>query len=445
MSMQKLTKLLINSKNIKTKLINVLVLAKLQRNNKSIVIYFTVLVMFVGATVIYLSRISSERKYADRIMKAPAAKTVTALGRIEPEGKVIRLTVAPDLGKVKISQLLATEGDRVIKGQTIALLDSYQHANTAVQSANQKVKVAQAKLVTIKAGSRQENISANAVNLKQLEEEVSANEAKVAQLKAQLSTEQAQMQAVIDRRQTELRNAKSEFRRYQQLAQDGVISRTELDYPRLTLNRRQNSSFEAKSSYNFTIRTLEQQIDQAQAIARKNKNALQEQMIEAETTSDSMEERREVDIVKAQAEVDREQTVLKQAEEDLELTHIEAPSDGQITKINAYPGETVGKDGVVELTETEAMMVVAEVNESDIDKVKVGQTANIRSATAAFAGQIIGEVNQIGSKVGKQDVPIINPATDIDSKVLEVEIHLDPKTRDRLSHLTNSKVIVEIK
>ena len=148
--------------------------------------------------------------------------------------------------------------------------------------------------------------------------------------------------------------------------------------------------------------------------------------------------------MKAQSEVERAIAALRQAEEDLELTKVKAPTDGQIIKITTYPGEIVGDDGVVEFAQTSKMMVVAEVYESDIAQVKLGQTATIRSETGAFDREVTGQVSQIGLKIGKQDVLDNDPAADVDSRVVEVEIHFDPETSSYISHLTNSKAIVKI-
>jgi HlyD family secretion protein len=340
------------------------------------------------------------------------------------------------------------DGDRVTAGQTIALLDNHRRANAALQVARQEVKVAQADLAIIKAGAKRGDINAQVANLQrykaELGGEIVANEAEVARLQAQLSTERLEKQATIERLQAELRNATSEFKRYQQLAQQGVISASELDSRRLTLDTATTAVAEAQASYNRTRTTLQQQINQAQAIALQNKNTLQQQISAAEATLDSVGEVRDVDVIKAQAEVNKAIATLNQAEEDLELTKVKAPSDGQIIKINAYPGEEVGDDGIVEFAQTSKMMLVAEVYESDIGKVKVGQTASITSETGAFAEELTGEVRQIGLKIGKQDVLSTDPAADVDSRVVEVEIHFDPETSSRVSHLTNSKAIVKI-
>lgn len=422
-------------------------LHKLPPNQKIIIALSLAGLALVGVTTIYSANKTATPEKTTTIKPQPI-NSVTALGRIEPQGKMIQLAPAPDLGGTKIAKLLVEEGDRVSSGQTIALLDNYKRANAAVELARQEVKVAEADLAIVKAGAKQGDINAQAASLKgieaELEGQIVANEAEVARLQAQLATEQAEKQAVIDSRQAELRNAQTEFKRYQALAQDGVISDSDLDLRRLNLDKAQNAFLEAQSSYNFTTRTLQQQINQAQAVARQNKNTLQEQITEAEATLDSVAEVRDVDVAKAQAGVDRAIAALRQAQEDLELTNVKAPSDGQIIKINTYPGEIVDEQGVVEFAQTSNMMVVAEVYESDIGQVKVGQTATISSETGAFEGEITGSVSQIGLKIGKQDVLSTDPAADVDSRVVEVKINLDPQTSSRVSHLTNSKAIVKI-
>jgi HlyD family secretion protein len=154
---------------------------------------------------------------------------------------------------------------------------------------------------------------------------------------------------------------------------------------------------------------------------------------------------RDVDVIKAQAQVDKAIAALKKAQEDLEQTSVKAPTDGQIIKINAYPGELINQDdGLVEFGQTDRMIVVAEVYESDINRVKTGQTVTITSETGAFTGKITGKVAQIGLKIGKQEVLDTDPAADVDSRVVEVKILLDKESSDRVSALTNSKVITKI-
>ncbi|MEM7595212.1 MAG: ABC exporter membrane fusion protein [Cyanobacteria bacterium P01_A01_bin.83] len=421
-------------------------LQKIPLNHKLILALCMAGLALVGMTTIYsISQTATEEE--TEIQPQPI-RAVTALGRIEPQGRLIQLAPSPDLGGAKVAQLLVKEGDRVKLGQAIALLDNHQRANAAVELARQEIKVAQADLAIIKAGAKQGDIKAQAANLKrikaELEGEIAADKAEIARLSAQLRTETLEKQATSDRLKAELANAESEFQRHQNLFQEGVITESEFDSRSLAVATAQKAVMEAQASYNRTLDTLRQEIDRAKAIARQSNDTLQEQIAEAEATLDSIGEVREVDVIKAQSEVDRVIASLRQAKEDLELTILKAPKDGQIVKITTYPGEIVGEEGVVEFAQTSKMMVVAEIYESDIAKVKVGQTATIKSETGAFEGEITGKVRHIGLKIGKQDVLNTDPAADVDSRVLEVKIHLDPHTSERVAHLTNSKAIVKI-
>ena len=383
------------------------------------------------------------------VTSTSAIKAVTALGRIEPHGEAIQLSPPPDIGGSRIGKLLVKEGDWLAKEQTIAILDNYDRTLADVELAQQEIKVAQANLAVVKAGAKTGEIKAQAAAIARLEAqlngEIAANKAEIARLEAQLITETAEREATISRLNAELRNAESEFQRYQTLAQEGVISESELDSRRLTVETTKERVTEAQATYNKTLTTLRESINQATAVDRQEINTLQKQITEAVATLDSIAEVRDVDVEVAQAEVGRSIAKLRQAEESLKLTQVKAPTDGQIIKINAYPGELVSEDkGVVEFGRTNQMVVVAEVYESDISKVRLGQQAIITSESGAFEGEVRGVVSHIGLYIGKQDVLDTDPAADVDSRVVEVEIKIDQEDSDRVAHLTNSKAIVKI-
>jgi HlyD family secretion protein len=90
------------------------------------------------------------------------------------------------------------------------------------------------------------------------------------------------------------------------------------------------------------------------------------------------------------------------------------------------------------------MLVVAEIPEDNIGKVRLGQKAIITSDNGAFSGQLQGTVTEIGRKVGKKDVLNTDPAADVDARVVEVKIALPSKESETVSGLTFAKVLVEI-
>ncbi|MEH2303664.1 MAG: HlyD family efflux transporter periplasmic adaptor subunit [Nostoc sp.] len=65
----------------------------------------------------------------------------------------------------------------------------------------------------------------------------------------------------------------------------------------------------------------------------------------------------------------------------LDQASVRVPEAGQILKINTRAGETVSNDGIVELDRTDQMYAVAEVYQSDINKVRSGQRSLIGRLT----------------------------------------------------------------
>ena len=124
----------------------------------------------------------------------------------------------------------------------------------------------------------------------------------------------------------------------------------------------------------------------------------------------------------------------------LEMSFIRAPHRGQVLKVFTHPGEKVGRDGVLELGETDRMTVVAEVYETDVHRLAEGQKAII--TTPALSGSVEGKVIKVGFRVGKMDVLSSDPVADTDARVVETTILVDdPKP---LQRLTNLQVDVEI-
>ena len=128
------------------------------------------------------------------------------------------------------------------------------------------------------------------------------------------------------------------------------------------------------------------------------------------------------------------------ARTELDRTSIKSPFKGRVLKIMAYPGEFVGIEGLLELGRVDHMYAVAEVYETDIRRVKIGQTATISSA--ALPTDLTGKVELIRHKVRKQDVVGTDPAADKDARIIEVEILLDDP--EPAKSLTNLQVQIVI-
>lgn len=142
----------------------------------------------------------------------------------------------------------------------------------------------------------------------------------------------------------------------------------------------------------------------------------------------------------AQMDLDIALADLAAAKASLELAVVRSPLRAQVLEIHAYPGERVGPEGIMELGRTDRMYAVAEVYETDITGVKVGQLATIQ--TPAMDAELTGKVERISLKVGRLDVIGTDPIAKTDARVVEVFILLDDS--ETVSRFTNMQVRVEI-
>ena len=131
---------------------------------------------------------------------------------------------------------------------------------------------------------------------------------------------------------------------------------------------------------------------------------------------------------------------LRYAEAELARSIVRAPFDGQVLEIHARTGERVAPQGILELGRTDQMYAVAEVYETDVRHIEVGQKAEISSP--ALEAPIEGVVERIGLKIGKLDALSTDPAARTDARVVEVEIRLDDS--EPVKAFTNLQVEVAI-
>jgi HlyD family secretion protein len=125
---------------------------------------------------------------------------------------------------------------------------------------------------------------------------------------------------------------------------------------------------------------------------------------------------------------------------EIERSMVRAPVAGRVLEIHTRPGELAGAHSVLDLGRTDHMFAIAEVYETDIINVKVGQKAKINSD--ALAETLTGTVERIRGKVQKKDVIGTDPAARKDARIIEVEIRLDDS--EPAQDLTNLQVEVVI-
>ncbi|MEB3274741.1 MAG: efflux RND transporter periplasmic adaptor subunit [Prochlorothrix sp.] len=337
--------------------------------------------------------------------------TVTALGVLEPQGETLQISVPSSAQGGRVEQLEVGEGDHVESGQILAVLDTYPLRKAALLQATQELAVAEAQLTQVEAGAKAGEIGAQEAEIQRLE----------ADQEARMNGQEAQ----VMRLGAEAQKASLDLERYQSLYEAGAISALERD------------------SYQLTWETAHQSYQQALAELQRLKTTRSPEFLSAQAKLAQISEVRPVDVAVAQAEVNRAQAAIVQAEVALEQTLVRAPRSGWVLEILVHEGEQVAVNShILELGDVDQMNVRAEVYESDFQRIAVGQTVTIRSE--ALPQPLQGTVERLGQKVRAQSIISTDPSTTIDARVVEVWISLDPSSRTLTQRFTNLQVMTQI-
>jgi multidrug resistance efflux pump len=186
---------------------------------------------------------------------------------------------------------------------------------------------------------------------------------------------------------------------------------------------------------------------EAQVLSKSQIESLQSRLGESEALlTQAREHLREIsaarpeDIAIATAELKAALADLSRARQDASSSIVRSPVDARVLQITAHPGEPVGPQGLAELAETGKMQVVAEVYETDITRVHIGQKATITSDL--LPQPLTGTVVLIGSEIARQEPLSADPGAPADARVFQVRI--DVSEQSVLAERINGKVNVVV-
>jgi HlyD family secretion protein len=262
----------------------------------------------------------------------------------------------------RLKEVRVNDGDPVRKGEVVAVLENDDLA-AQVDQARANVQRAQAALEKLQNGARPEERDASRAQMKE----------------AQAAAE----------------NAHQTYQRQQRLFKEGgIVSRSVLD--------------QAERDWKMTEARLE--------TARQNYKLI-------------MAPPRFEDVAAAKASVALARAQLAQAQDNYDNTFVRSPVDGIVVKRYMNPGESISYESlyqpIVSVSDTTHLMVRAEIDETDIGKIKKGQRADIRCD--AFPGRAFyGTVTRISGGLGRKKIQTDNPTEKVDTDVLESFVELDP-------------------
>ncbi|MFM2378844.1 MAG: hypothetical protein RLZZ143_1422 [Cyanobacteriota bacterium] len=373
-------------------------------------------------------------------------EAVAALGYLEPQGGITQISATAFLEGSRVDKILVKQGETVEKGEIMAILDNNARLRAALKQAQANLGLAASKLEKVREGAKKGEIMAQDSRMRQskaeLEGQIMRQKAAISSLESELEGEKLGQKATVERIKAELNNALTDCQRYQSLYRNGAVSQGEKERFCLEATTTQKRLQEAEANLQRITTTLEQKIQEARANLQRTLNTLEQQIQENQAMLSAVTEIRPVDLQIAQDEVMTAKANVERAQAELELSYVRAPHAGRILKIHTFPGELVKNEGILDLGNIQKMYVTAEVYETDISRVKLGQSVTIK--TDKMLGDLEGTVEEIGWKVGRQDVLGTDPVVDTDARVVEVKISLDHLSSAKVNRLTNLKVNVII-
>jgi HlyD family secretion protein len=290
--------------------------------------------------------------------------------------------VSPQIGG-QISQLLVTEGDTVAHDQLVAVIAPDElKADTAYFSQN----------VAGMSSQVRESEAALRFQQRQMADQIAQAESTLASTESQVAAATA-----------DLENVRLIYQRTQDLSKQGVVSPQELDQARTGA-----TSAQAK------LDALKRQVEaQRAAVQLAHANAEQVQLRRSQVqTSEHM-----------QAAANAQRT---KADVRLRYTEIHAPIDGIVDVRAVRVGEIVNPgQPIVTLVNPDDLWVRADVEESYIDRVRLGDSLTVRLPSGVERQGTVFYRGADASFATQRDVS----RTKRDIKTFEVRLRVDNKDR----------------
>jgi HlyD family secretion protein len=303
-----------------------------------------------------------------RPVSRPVTQTVAASGRVG--GKHETVVGAQVQGTV--AELFVDEGDVVTRGQVLARIRN-DVAEAQVRQAEQALRTARAQLVEASAGPRPSEVNASRAQVAQAEATVAQRQAQVDQARAAVTQAEARLEL-----------ARRTLERNRFLLAQGAIARQTVD--------------QAETEFRAAQADLES-ARQGVATARANLAAARASVTAARAQLRTLEAGPRAEAVAVARERVREaEAALQVAREQAQNYVVRAPFSGTVTQIVAERGAPVTSNGVVRLVETGRPEIRADVDESNLADLRVGQRVVITSTTFRGA-RLEGRVTEIGAQV----------------------------------------------
>ncbi|WAL58764.1 HlyD family efflux transporter periplasmic adaptor subunit [Thermocoleostomius sinensis] len=300
--------------------------------------------------------------------------TVRAAATVRPDGDV-RLVQAGIDGTIEAIEV--TPNQTVQQGDVIAQLDRSQ-LETQRDQLVASVRQYQLQLAQMDAQIRSLDTQI-AAESRSGQQAVAAAQAELRRDQRALSEQQATTLADLAEAEAALQFARSEWQRYQQLANTGAVSQLQVEEKQAAVQTAEAQVARAQAALNPTDATV--------AIAQER--IAQEQANRTATVANLTQERESLVQLRAdlQNQLLQAETQLKQTDDQLQRSAIRATTDGTILRLNLRnPNQVVNAgETIAEIAPTNNQLVLkARVAPQDINNIQVGQSTISRISACPY-------------------------------------------------------------
>jgi HlyD family secretion protein len=295
---------------------------------------------------------------------------VVALGRLQPVGGVIEVAGPTTASAPRVLDLLVQEGDLVDFDAPLVVLDTYPQLLAARDAAERAVLV---------------------------------SEAALEQVRRDVSVGLREGSANVDNARTAVAQANRDLARYEQLAKENTVSRS--------------------------------QLEAAQAAAEQATAELRR----AEAAAGRLGS---TDIKLAEQNLEAARSELARAEIEARTATIYAPSSGTVLSVDVRPGERAPSGTLLSLADLSRMEAEIEVYQDAVPRLSVGQTVRLESPV--LADPLTGTVRRIGLEVGRQSLTSNEPAANTDARVVKAWVDIDPASMAQAARFVGLEIIAHI-
>ena len=321
---------------------------------------------------------------------AAVGDRVTALGRLQPEGGVVPVFGPP--------------GDRIAKLYPLAPGDPLKANQPVAELASRKDRLLEVQVAKTQLA---EATAARDAGKRAGEKKILAAEAELNQAKANKVSDLAAIDARLKAVALQAKTAATQVERLK-----GLKTAAE-DLERVELLKAQADA----------------ELAATQATREKTKTTYDETEKAAQAKIDAAKAELEEALARAPIKSSEEKVAL--AEQVAEMTVLKAPVAGTVLKVTGREGQPTGMEPVLQLAALGKMTAIAEVYESDVERLASWARAGPVAAEITnpalpkpLKGSIRSEAD-ITKMIARNQVFAMGPREDADRRVVEVTVHLD--------------------